>query len=188
MGLLDKVAAEEKAVIATGIYTAKVKRVEILSNATTGSEGIKVVLSVIDGDRTTDVFTDYVNTINKKGEKNPIGTAFLEKLAVVTGLDELPTTKELITINNESKPCLVGWGENQFEVALQEVSDGQYTNLNIYELFFADKSSVAEFVNGDKSHKRYDLIKGKLKPKTTSGRSTGGNKETPAEDQEEEVL
>lgn len=188
MGLLDKVAAEEKAVIATGIYPAKVKRVEILSNATTGSKGVKVVLAVIDGDKTTDVFTGYVNTVNKKGEKNPIGTSFLEKLAVVTGLDELPTTEELITINNESKPCLVGWGENQFEVALQEVSDGQYTNLNIYELFFADKSSVAEFVNGDKSHKRYDLIKGKLKPKTTSGGSTGGAKSAPEPEAEEEVL
>lgn len=189
MGLLDKVAAEESAIIATGIYSAKVKRVEILSNASTGSKGIKVVLEHTDKDgKKTDIYTGYVNTINKKGEKNPIGTAFLEKLAVVTGLDELPTTEELITINNESKPCLVGWGENQFEVALQEVSDGQYTNLNIYELFFADKSSVAEFVNGDKSHKRYDLIKGKLKPKTTSGGSAGGNKSEPEAPQEEEVL
>ena len=136
MGLLDKVALEEQAIIGTGIYTSAVKRVEMLSSTTTKSKGIKVILEVTDGAKKSDVFTGYVNTVNKKGEPNPIGEAFLEKLAVVTGLDELPTETELITIKGESKPCLVGWGENQFEAALQEVFDGTYTNINIYELFF----------------------------------------------------
>ena len=186
MGLLDKVAAEEKAIIATGVYPAKVKRVEMLSNTTTGSKGIKVVLTVFGkDDKESDVFTGYVNTVNKKGEKNPIGISFLEKLAVITGLDELPSDEELITVNNESKPCLTGWGEDRFEVALQEVEDGQYVNLNIYELFFADKSSIAERVNGDTSHKRYDLIKGKLKPKVAS---SGKAKAEPKEDEEESPI
>lgn len=183
MGLLDKVASDEKAVVATGIFPAKLKRVEVQANTTTGSKGIKVVLD-IEG---TDVYTAYVNTIKKDGTPNEIGTKLMEKLAVVTGLDELPTEQELLTIGGESKACIVGWGEAPFEVALQEVSDGQYTNMNIYELFFADKSSVAEKVNGDTSNKRYNLIKGKLKPKTTSGGTSGGTK-APEKPQEEEVL
>lgn len=185
MGLLDKVAGDEKAVIATGIFPAKLKRVEIISSTQSKSKGIKPILE-IEG---ADVYCGYVNTVKKDGTPNDIGTRFMEKLAVVTGLDELPTEEELITIGNESKPCIVGWGEAPFEVAIQEVDDGQYTNLNIYELFFADKSSVAEKVNGDTSHKRYDLIKTKLKPKTVaSSGSSGAGKNAPKEDEEEEVL